>query len=123
MCVPEPGREDEEVWRAPDNTSDGGLMDGFDIATDRLVSAGLSVEGTGHSLASEIAAMEAILGDVRASWKSTEAAPRFAGVMEAHLAAARSLKDALLGHGTTLAAAGRSMAEAETGLAQAIAGH
>ena len=52
--------------------------------------------------------MHELLGQIRAGWQSSEAAPRFAAAMEGHLADAAALKDALLGHGAALIDGGRS---------------
>jgi len=97
-------------------------MDGLEIATEQVVSAGGAVEGIGRQLAAEITRMETILGDLQGAWRSSVAAPRFAAVMQSHLAEARTLQDVLIGHGAGLATAGRTLAEAEAALSQAIPG-
>lgn len=97
-------------------------MDGFEVTTERVVSTGVSVGDTAVALAGEIARMDAILGDLRVAWVSTEAAPRFVALMERQLADATALKNTLSGHGEALAVAGRNMADTEAALAGSLTG-
>lgn len=94
-------------------------MNGFDVATDRIATAGTGVESVGIALQGEIAAMDGILTDISAGWHSTSAAPRFVAAMEGHLADARILADALLSHGASLHMVGTSFAQTEEALAAA----
>jgi len=95
-------------------------MSGLTIDTARIAAAGTGVSDVGNSLAREIAAMHEMLGQIRAGWQSSEAAPRFAAAMDGHLADAGVLKDALLGQGVALATAAARFGAAETALADAV---
>lgn len=97
-------------------------MDGFSITAERISAAGAGVAEVAASLATEIAAMQGMLDEVRAGWQSTQAAPRFAVALQTHLERATAIKDALLSHGTTLVGTGRRYAEAEASLAETIPG-
>ncbi len=90
------------------------------IDTGRIASTGSAVVDIGGALATEISTMRDLLGQIRLGWQSSEAAPRFAAAMEANLADATSLKDALIGHGSALGAAAQRFGETESGLAQMI---
>lgn len=92
-------------------------MDGFDIATDRIHTAATSVESVGSALQSEIVTMDGILADIGAGWRSTSAAPRFAAAMEGYLGDARVLAQALISHGSSLAATSTAFAQAEEAIA------
>lgn len=94
-------------------------MDGFDIATDRIATAASGVDEVGAALHREIAAMEGTLADIGAGWRSTSAAPRFAAAMGRYLDEARLLADALLSHGSSLAATSRAFEQAEEAVAAA----
>lgn len=94
-------------------------MIGFDIATDRIATAATSVESVGTALQSEIATMDGILADIGAGWHSSSAAPRFAAAMDGYLADARTLAQALLSHGSSLAATSTAFAQAEEAIAAA----
>jgi len=95
-------------------------MSGLSIDTQRIANAGVGVSDVGASLASEIATMHDLLGQIRSGWQSSEAAPRFAAAMEGHLADATALKDALLGQGSSLSTAALRFGETENALADAI---
>ncbi len=95
-------------------------MEGFSVATERIATAGTGVTDVGTALAREIAAMHGMLDEIRAGWRSTDAAPRFAAVMTSHLDQASTLKDALLSHGESLVAVGRRFDETEAAVAGAI---
>lgn len=95
-------------------------MDGFDISTERIAAAGGGVTDIGGSIAREIATMHDLLGEIRAGWQSSVAAPRFAAAMTGYLDEASRLKDALLSHGAALTGAGRSYDAAESALADSI---
>lgn len=95
-------------------------MDGFAISTERIATAGAGVTDVGIGLAREISIMDDLLGEIRAGWQSSEAAPRFANAMSGYLQEAATLKDALLSHGAALAATSRSFDAAEAGLADSI---
>lgn len=95
-------------------------MDGFDISTERVSAAGTGVADIGGSLAREIATMHDLLGEIRAGWQSSLAAPRFAAAMTGYLDDAARLKDALLSHGAALTSASRSYDATESALADSI---
>ena len=95
-------------------------MSGLSIDTQRIGAAGIGVSDVGASLAREIATMQDLLGQIRSGWQSSEAAPRFAAAMEAQLADATTLKDALLGQGTGLTTAAQRFGETENALADAV---
>ena len=95
-------------------------MSGLTIDTQRIANAGVGVSDVGGALASEIATMHDLLGQIRSGWQSSEAAPRFAAAMEGHLADATSLKDALLGQGSALSTSAQRFAQAENALADAV---
>src|SRR6476469_744621 len=95
-------------------------MSGLHIDTQRIGTAGLGVSDVGASLAREIATMQDLLAQIRSGWQSSEAAPRFAAAMEAHLADATALKDALLAQGTGLTTAAQRFGETENALADAV---
>jgi WXG100 family type VII secretion target len=97
----------------------GGHMDGFDNATERISSAATSVETVGTALQTEIATMDGILADIGAGWHSSSAAPRFVAAMDGYLADARTLAAALISHGEGLAATSTSFAQAEEAIAAA----
>jgi len=92
-------------------------VDGFSIITERISSAGSGVTDVGTALAREISTMHGLLDQIRVGWQSSEAAPRFAALLDDHLATATTLKDALLSHGQSLIGAGRRYAETETAIA------
>ncbi|RIJ78096.1 hypothetical protein D1871_04200 [Nakamurella silvestris] len=94
----------------------------MEVTTERVVSSGVAVEGTGHLLMTEIARMRVILGHLQGAWSSSEAAPQFVRALDGHLEAARVLARALLGHGAGLTEAGRSLAQVEAAIAQAVGG-
>ncbi len=95
-------------------------MSGLSIDTGRIAGAGAGVSDVGASLAVEIATMHDLLGQIRAGWQSSEAAPRFARAMEVHLADAAALKDALLGQGSALSTAAQRFAQTETAVADSV---
>ena len=95
-------------------------MSGLTIDTQRIANTGIGVSDVGGALASEIATMHDLLGQIRGGWQSSEAAPRFAAAMEGHLAEAAALKDALLGQGTALTAAAQRFAATEDAVADSI---
>jgi uncharacterized protein YukE len=95
-------------------------MSGLTIDTARLATTGGAVSDTGASLAAEIATMHDLLGRIRGGWQSSEAAPRFAAAMEAHLADATALKDALLGQGNALSTAALRFGQTGDALADAV---
>ena len=95
-------------------------MQGLSIASERLVSTGHTVADIGALLEREIAATGQVLAGIRAGWRSDQAAPRYAAVLEAYLDQAAALKDALVGHGVALAGTGQRFAEAEAALAAEI---
>ncbi len=95
-------------------------MDGFDISTERVSAAGTGITDIGGSLAREIGTMHDLLGEIRAGWQSSVAAPRFAAAMTGYLDDATRLKDALLSHGAALAGASRSYDATESALADSI---
>lgn len=97
-------------------------MSGLSIDTQRIAGAGLGVSDVGMSLSREIATMHDLLGQIRSGWQSSEAAPRFAAAMDAHLADATAMKDALLGQGTALSTAAQRFGETEAALADAVPG-
>ena len=84
----------------------GGGAGTLSIATDRIAQAAGGVTDIAGSLAREIAVMHDLLGQIRAGWQSSGAAPAFLSAMDAHLQDAASLKDALTGHGSALAGRG-----------------
>ena len=92
-------------------------MQGFSITTERITSAGSGVTDVGTALAGEITTMHGLLDEIRAGWHSTDAAPRFAALLDDHLVAATTLKDALLSHGQSLMGAGRRYDETESAIA------
>ncbi|AZI59086.1 hypothetical protein EH165_14000 [Nakamurella antarctica] len=93
-------------------------MDGFELTTEQVQTAGGAVSDAGVALNSEIAQMDQILADLRVSWTSTSAAPKYALAMDSHLASARLLKDALLSHGEGLVMAGNNIAGSEAALGE-----
>jgi uncharacterized protein YukE len=95
-------------------------MAGLTIDTQRIAGAGDAVTEVAGSLTREISSMREQLDHIRAGWRSSDAAPRFAAAMEQHLADATLLKDALVGQGSALTAAAARFGEAEVALAQAI---
>jgi uncharacterized protein YukE len=95
-------------------------MSGLTVDTSRIASAGVGVSDVGGSLASELATMHDLLGQIRGGWQSSEAAPRFAAAMESHLADATALKDALLGQGSALSTVAQRFGETESALADAM---
>ena len=111
-------------------------MSGLTIDTQRIANAGVGVSDVGGALASEIATMHDLLGQIRSGWQSSEAAPRFArwacwpknvsrpalwaAAMEGHLADATSLKDALLSQGSALSTSAQRFAQTENALADAV---
>jgi uncharacterized protein YukE len=97
-------------------------MQGIAISTDRIAAAGTGVTDVGAGLTTEIATMEDLLAQIGAGWRSDSAAPQFAVRMREYLAEAVVLKDALISHGATLVLTGRRFAEAETAVAQQVAG-
>jgi WXG100 family type VII secretion target len=92
-------------------------MDGFSITSERIVAAGGAVGDVGTALSGEIDTMRGLLDDIQAGWQSSEAAPRFAALMDEHLTAASTLRDALLSHGESLVGAGQRFAETESAIA------
>lgn len=97
-------------------------MDGFVMSTERLAQTGGSVEQISGSLVREIANMDAMLGEIRAGWASTHAAPRFASVMTAYLQDATTMKNALTSQGATLVSSAQRIAQTEELLAQNLGG-
>lgn len=97
-------------------------MTGFQVETERVSAAGSEVVELGGRLGVEIATMQRLLGDVRAAWQSTHAAPRFAAAMTAHLEQVTVMREALLGHGAALQQTGRRLEAAELDLAAALGG-
>ena len=95
-------------------------MSGLSIDTGRIGGAGVAVSEVAGSLAAEINTMHDLLGQIRAGWQSSEAAPRFARAMQTHLADAAALKDALLGQGSALSAAAQRFAQTETAVADSV---
>lgn len=95
-------------------------MNGFLVTTERIASAGGAVTEVAGALSAEIATMHSLLGDIRAGWHSTSAAPRFAAAMEGYLAEAATLQEALVGHGSGLTTTAQRFAETEQALADAI---
>src|SRR6478735_5866278 len=95
----------------------GGTVEGFSITTERITSAGSGVADVGTALAGEISTMHGLLDEIRSGWQSSDAAPRFAALLDDHLAAATTLKDALLSHGQSLIGAGRRFDETESAIA------
>lgn len=95
-------------------------MSGLSIDTTRIAAAGTGVSDAGAALGREIATMHDLLGQIRAGWQSSEAAPRFAAAMEGHLADATSLKDALLNQGAALTTTAGQFGGVEQALADAI---
>ncbi|MBM9466687.1 WXG100 family type VII secretion target [Nakamurella leprariae] len=95
-------------------------MQGFSITTERIAATGGAATDIGGRLAGEIGTMHGLLADLRAGWQSSEAAPRFAAAMEGHLAAAATLKDALLTHGSSLTSTAQQFDAAESALAGAM---
>lgn len=94
-------------------------MDGFDIASERIKSAATGVDGVGAALQREIVTMDGLLGDIRAGWQSTSAAPRFAAAMEGYLDDARTLAQALISHGASLSSTAQAFDQAEETVAAA----
>ncbi|NNG35619.1 WXG100 family type VII secretion target [Nakamurella aerolata] len=90
-------------------------MQGFNVSTEKVGSTGVGVGEVGAKLGAEIAAMHAMLASLQAGWRSSLAAPRFAAVMEGHLADATQLKNALVSHGSTLSSSAQAMDRAEAG--------
>jgi uncharacterized protein YukE len=95
-------------------------MSALNIDTGRIAGAGVGVSDVGSALAAEIATMHDLLGQIRAGWQSSEAAPRFARAMETHLADATALKDTLLGQGSALSTAAQRFAQTETAVADTV---
>ncbi len=94
-------------------------MTGLNVDTGRIAGAGAGVSDVGASLAVEIGIMHDLLGQIRAGWQSSEAAPRFARAMESHLADATALKNTLLGQGSALSTAAQRFAQTEATVADA----
>ena len=90
------------------------------IDTQRIANAGVGVSDVGGALASEIATMHDLLGQIRTGWQSSEAAPRFAAALEGHLTDATALKDALLSQGSALSTTAQRFAQTEAALAAAV---
>lgn len=97
-------------------------MNGFVVETQRVAAAGSEVGKGATALGAEIAAMHRTLEQIQAGWRSTEAAPRFATAMLAHLEQVGAMKDALLGQGAALTSSAQRMAAAEAALAAALGG-
>lgn len=97
-------------------------MNGFVVETQRVAAAGTEVGGGAAALGTEIQAMHRTLEQIRAGWRSTEAAPRFAAAMLAHLEQVTAMKDALLGQSAALTGTAQRMAAAEAALAGALGG-
>ncbi len=95
-------------------------MSALEIDTGRIAGAGSGVSDVAASLAAEIGTMQGLLGQIRAGWQSSEAAPRFVRAMDSHLADASAVKDALLGHGSALSTAAGRFAQAESAVADTI---
>ena len=95
-------------------------MSGLTIDTRRIANAGVGVSDVAGALASEIATMHDLLGQIRGGWQSSEAAPRFAAAMEGHLTDASALKDALLSQGGALSTAAQRFAQTEAALAAGV---
>ncbi len=95
-------------------------MEGFDVTTTQIAAAATGVERVGDSLNREIAHMRDLLDSIGSGWQSSVAAPRFVAAMHGYLDQATVLKDALLSHGTGLAAAGRSFDQAEQAIAETV---
>jgi hypothetical protein len=95
-------------------------MSGLSIDTTRIAAAGSGVSDGGAALGREIATMHDLLGQIKAGWQSSEAAPRFAAAMEGHLADATSLKDALLNQGAALLTTAGQFGGVEQALADAV---
>ena len=98
----------------------GGGAGTLSVATDRIAQAAGGVADIAGSLAREIAVMHDLLGQIRAGWQSSGAAPAFLTAMDAHLQDATSLKDALTGHGSALQVAADRFAQADLELADAV---
>ncbi|WP_353648939.1 WXG100 family type VII secretion target [Nakamurella sp. A5-74] len=97
-------------------------MNGFVVETQRVAAAGSEVGRGAAALGAEIQAMHRTLEQIQAGWRSTEAAPRFAAAMLAHLEQVAAMKDALLGQSTALTGSAQRMAAAEAALAGAMGG-
>ncbi len=95
-------------------------MSAMNIDTGRIAGAGSGVSDVAASLAREIGTMHGLLGQIRAGWQSSEAAPRFVRAMESHLADASALKDALLNQGSALSTAAGRFAQAEAAVADTV---
>lgn len=95
-------------------------MAGLTIDTQRIAGAGDAVTEVAGALTIQIASMREQLDQIRAGWRSSDAAPRFVAAMEQHLADATSLKEALIGQGSALTTVAARFGEAEAALAQAI---
>ncbi len=95
-------------------------MSALNVDTGRIAGAGLGVSDVGALLAGEIATMHDLLGQIRAGWQSSEAAPRFVRAMETHLADAAALKNTLLGQGSALSTAAQRFAQTETSVADTV---
>lgn len=97
-------------------------MNGFVVETQRVAAAGSEVGRGAAALGTEIQAMHRTLEQIQAGWRSTEAAPRFAAAMLAHLEQVTAMKDALVGQSTALTGSAQRMAAAEAALAGAMGG-
>jgi WXG100 family type VII secretion target len=99
----------------------GGAAGTLSVATDRIAQAAGGVTDIAAALSSEIATMNDLLGQIRAGWQSSGAAPAFVTAMDAHLQDATALKDALSGHGSALRVTADQFAHADLELADAVA--